>query len=92
MSDFGCVAAGGRGLAFLQGDPYDPVAITSEAELRLALEDRQPFITLVSHIVLGGDAAGPQVCVAGGGGEGESCFPLFLSPQPQASHLRLRSP
>ena len=46
-----------RGLA--QG--YDPAAITSEQELRLALEDGQPFITLISHIVLSGTMWGPQV-------------------------------
>lgn len=37
------------------------VSVTSEQELALALDDSQPFIEVVSHMVLTGSMPGPQV-------------------------------
>ncbi|GAB4813434.1 hypothetical protein N2152v2_000480 [Parachlorella kessleri] len=36
------------------------VVVTNEQQLGLALSDAEPFITLISHMVLGGDLGGPQ--------------------------------
>lgn len=45
--------------------------MTNEQELAQALADAEPFITLISHIVLSGAVAGPQVRrVAGAVGVG----------------------